>query len=159
MKVRELMTNDVYTCTPNDTLNRAAELMWDHDCGAIPVLDEDGKPIAMVTDRDIAMAAYTQGRPLGEISVSSAMSKNVVACRLDDSLLGAESMMKDHQIRRLPVVDDAGRITGVLSLNDFATRAHKKPWSRIVRDDLGPDAIASTLSAICSRPGAMAAEE
>lgn len=159
MKVQELMTIDVYACNADDALNRAAELMWDHDCGAIPVVDCDRRPIAMITDRDICMASYTQGKALVDMSVSGAMSKGVVVCRSDDSLLAAESMMKEHQLRRLPVVDDDGRLVGILSLNDIAMHAHKKTWSRIVRDELGADAIVSTLSSICSRPASHAAAE
>src|SRR5690606_28351921 len=67
MQVRELMTRDVQVCGPRDDLNRAAQIMWDHDCGVVPVVDSERRPIGMVTDRDVCMAAYTQGKPLSAI--------------------------------------------------------------------------------------------
>lgn len=159
MRVDELMTRPVATCTATDPLNRAAQIMWDQDCGCVPVIDENDRPIAMITDRDVCMAAYTRGKSLGDISVHEAMSRNVVACRADDSVSSAESMMRGQQIRRLPVVDDDGRIIGILSLNDIATHVHaKKPNVFSGRDELGSEAIASTLSAICTHASVQAAE-
>ena len=73
-RVREVMTKDVLTCSVSDRLNRAAQLMWESDCGCIPIVEEHGMLVGMLTDRDICMAAYTSGKPLSEISVTSAMS-------------------------------------------------------------------------------------
>src|SRR5262245_6101900 len=64
MEVREIMSTDLETCRADDTLDRAARLMWEHDCGVVPVVDHEGTAVGMITDRDICMAAYTQGRPL-----------------------------------------------------------------------------------------------
>ena len=150
MHVEELMTSPVATCRPTDTLNRVAQLMWEGDVGAIPVVDHEGKPIAMVTDRDICIASYTQGQALFHIPVSIAMSRTVATCQKGESLAAAESMMRSQQLRRLPVVDDKGRIIGILSLNDIATRGHKQKHVG-GRGELGSEAIASTLSAICAR--------
>jgi CBS domain-containing protein len=149
MHVDELMTSPAATCRPTDMLNRVAQLMWERDCGSIPVVDDEGKPIAMITDRDICMASYTQGKPLFHIPVSAAMSKNVTVCQKGESLATAESMMRNRQIRRLPVVTNDGQIVGILSLNDIATRGHHKHLGG--RGELGSEAIASTLSAICAR--------
>lgn len=151
MKVRHLMTSPAATCHPTDALSHAAQIMWECDCGAVPVIDADGKPIAMITDRDICMAAYTQGRALHEATVWSAMSKHVVTCDLDESIATAEALMRGQQIRRLPVVDREGRIAGILSLNDIATHA-RLGKSAAAHAELGPDAVAATLSAICAHP-------
>ena len=159
MRVDELMTKPVATCMATDPLNRAAQIMWDQDCGCVPVLDEHARPIAMITDRDVCMAAYTRGKPLGDIQVYEAMSSNVVACRAEDSVSSAEALMRGQQIRRLPVVNAEGRIIGILSLNDIATHPHTKATSISPgRDELGSEAIAATLSAICTHASMHAAE-
>jgi CBS domain-containing protein len=120
MRVAEIMTSGVRTCRLTDSMNRVAQIMWEGDCGCVPVVDDEGKVVAMITDRDVCMAAYTQGRPLAEIQVSSAASAGAVTIREDDSLHVAEKLMHDHQVRRLPVVDSEGRPVGMLSLGDFA---------------------------------------
>ena len=77
MQVRQLMNQPAVTCSPRDTLHRAAGLMWEHDCGALPVVDDNGHIAGMITDRDICMAAYTQGRPLHAVPVNEIMSRTV----------------------------------------------------------------------------------
>jgi len=140
-------------------LEAAGKAMWDHEGGAGPVIDHEGKPIAMITDRDVAMASYTQGKPLYALPVSLAMSKKLVACRASEPIATAEALMRSQQIRRLPVVDDDGFVVGILSLSDIAMHGHAKRKHAAFRDELGPEAIATTLSAICARPpAAMAAE-
>lgn len=67
MKVQDIMTADVETCRLDDTLDRPAAIMWERDCGVVPVVDDESRIVGMLTDRDICMAAYTQGRPLPEI--------------------------------------------------------------------------------------------
>ena len=106
MKVSDLMTKEVKACHPHDSLNRAAQLMWENDCGAIPVIDSDAKVIGMLTDRDICMAAYTKGIALVEASAASVMSRNVSVCNPGDNISTATERMREHQIRRLPVVDE-----------------------------------------------------
>jgi CBS domain-containing protein len=123
VEVAEIMTTDVQTCGVGDTLERAARLMWDHDCGAIPVLDERGHTIAIVTDRDICMAAYTQGKPLWAIPVTVAASHRVHSVLPDASLAVAHQLMKMHRIRRLPVVDHGGNLVGILSMADLVRAA------------------------------------
>jgi CBS domain-containing protein len=120
MKVGDLMTRGVRTCRISDTLSEAAQIMWENDCGAVPVIDEGGRVVSIVTDRDICMASYTQGRPLHEIAVTSAASKRLVAARADDSLHRAEELMRTAQVRRLPVIDEQGRPVGILSITDLA---------------------------------------
>lgn len=150
MNVGEMMTRPVFTCRFTDSLNRVAQLLWENDCGCVPVVDAAGKAVAMITDRDVCMAAYTQGRPLTEISVSSAASEGIVAVREGESLNAAEALMQKHQIRRIPVVDDAGQPVGIVSMNDLAMHAHRG-GSR--KDGLKADSIVRTLAAIC-RPNA-----
>jgi CBS domain-containing protein len=94
--------------------------MWNHDVGFLPVVDARGRVVAAITDRDLCMAAYTQGKPLAEIGVDSAMSRNLVSVRPTDPLDRAAELMECHQVRRLPVVDDDGAIVGVVTLSDLA---------------------------------------
>lgn len=120
MNVGEVMTRTVRTCLVTDSLNEAARVMWETDCGAVPVVDGSGKVVAMVTDRDICIAAYTRGRPLWRIPISTTVSNRLVSARPEDSLHRAEQLMRDAQVRRLPVIDDEGRPVGILSITDLA---------------------------------------
>lgn len=120
MQLRDIMNQPVVTCRPGDTLNTAAQLMWENDCGALPAVDEEGKAVGMVTDRDICMAAYTQGKALSDLFVGDTMAHKVIACHVGDSLETAEKVMSDAQIRRVPVVDGDNRPIGVVSLSDIA---------------------------------------
>jgi CBS domain-containing protein len=123
VKVSELMTRDVKSCALEETLNAAARIMWDHDCGCVPVLDASRQLAGIVTDRDLSMAAYTQGLPLGAIPVERAMSGRVITCAPGDSVAMAHRLMRSHEVHRLPVVDSAGAVIGILSLSDLAHHA------------------------------------
>jgi CBS domain-containing protein len=118
MRVHELMTSSPRACSMHDSANAAAQIMWEQDCGAVPVLGDDGRVVGILTDRDVCMAAYFQGRPLSGISVASIMSTNVCTCRADDDLNHAERLMQERQVNRLPVVEDGGILVGMLSLCD-----------------------------------------
>lgn len=119
MTIADVMTKDVATCRSTDSLNRAAQLMWERRCGSVPVLDEADQLIGMVTDRDVCMAAYTQGRRIDDIPVTSAMSRPPRTCTPATSIEDAEAIMMGHGIRRLIVVED-GRIRGIVSIDDLA---------------------------------------
>ncbi|HKO93436.1 MAG TPA: CBS domain-containing protein [Polyangiaceae bacterium] len=119
--VGSVMTRNVVTCTGSDTLHRAAQLMWDRDCGAIPVVDAHGRAVGLVTDRDLCMAAYTRGRPLSAISVSSLLSARLYTCTVTTSLDEAIARMAAHRVRRLVVVDAKDqKLVGMLALADLA---------------------------------------
>ena len=124
MKIADLMTRDVQTCTIHDSLNAAARIMWDHDCGCAPVVDMHGKLVGIVTDRDICMASYTQGVPLSAIPVERVMSPKVISCTRTDDLDTAHRLMRTHEIHRIPVVDTRGRPIGILSLSDVINHWH-----------------------------------
>lgn len=122
-RVQDAMTRTVATCQAGDMLNRAAQLMWETDCGAVPIVDEGNKLIGMITDRDICMAAYTKGLPLRELPVTGTMSTQLHSCRPSDSLRSVMDMMTKYQVRRVPVVDEEGRVVGIVSLADVARLA------------------------------------
>src|SRR5260221_14218074 len=120
MKIIQMMSRDVKTCRPEDTLEQAAKLMWDHDIGSVVVVDEANQVVGMITDRDACMAAYTRGVPLFAIPVEVAMSTHVVTCHAEEAALGVARLMAKHKIHRIPVVDDPHHPVGLISLNDLA---------------------------------------
>lgn len=152
MKIAELMTSNVRTCSPDDTLNRAAQIMWENDCGAVPIVDDEGRITGILTDRDVCMAAYTQGKPLAEIPVGSAAAKAIVSARPDDTVETVATRMQDAQVRRVPIVDDGGHIVGIVALGDIARQLSLPTASggAVTRkpNGLSADPVARTLAAI-----------
>lgn len=146
MKIESLMTTDVRVCLATSNLADAARAMWEGDCGCVPVLDEDARVVGMLTDRDICMAAWTQGRPLAELSVPSAMSSRVISCKCGDRVEDVEELMRQNQVRRVPVLDDDGRLEGLVSLADLAGEAQREMF-RLQRDVEGLG-VATTLAAV-----------
>lgn len=142
MQVQDVMSTPALCCSIDATLDVAAKLMWEADCGTIPVVDRDGRLAGMVTDRDICMACYTQGKPPSQIGVVSVMAHDVVTCRPEDSLETLERELGRHQIRRVPVVDETRRPLGVVSVNNLARHA-------AAADDGMDHALVATMAAIC----------
>jgi signal-transduction protein with cAMP-binding, CBS, and nucleotidyltransferase domain len=130
--------------------------MWDCDCGAVPVRESNGASlVGIVTDRDICMATWSRALAPNAILVSQVMSHGVVSCGPRDSITRAESIMRENQIRRLPVVDDGGRIVGILSLADIARATNpSKPTS-----DLSSEQLAETLAGISRASASLSARE
>ncbi len=153
MKVEQLMTKDVYTCRPSSSLSEVARIFWEADCGVAPVVADDGsgRVVGVVTDRDVCMAAYTQGRALGDLRVDQAMSHHVVGCAPSDDLETAAERMRTAQVHRLVVVDEARHLVGVLSLADLARRAAA---ARSVSSGLAD--VGRTLAAIAQPRSAVA---
>jgi CBS domain-containing protein len=120
MRVHELMTDRPRACSIDDSANEAARIMWEQDCGAVPVLDGEGRIAGIITDRDICMAAFFQGAPLSSIRISDIMSRDVCTCVAEDDVTSAEHRMRDRQVHRLPVVGADGGLVGMLSLTDVA---------------------------------------
>lgn len=148
MKVSELMNRAVDTCRATDTLDQVARIMWEKDCGVVPVVDQGSRIVGMITDRDICMAGLTQGRPLREIPVSRVMSKQLWACSPEDELARAEEVMQTHQVRRIPVRDEAEHLVGILSLADIAREAAKEEGEKKLRKKVDFAEVGRTLSAI-----------
>ena len=120
MQAKDVMTRDPKTCRPENTLAAAAKIMWDHDCGCVPVVDDEGRLVGMLTDRDICMAALINGRAIHEVLVSQAMSRNVVRCTPDDAVDTIMAAMARAHVRRVPIVDRNGHVAGIVSLHDVA---------------------------------------
>ena len=151
MKVGEVMTRNVKTCAPGDTLHLAAKIMWENDCGCVPIVNRESKLTGILTDRDICMAAYTQGMTLSMVNVESAMASTVVSCNPQDELEDAQKLMRRHRVRRLPVVDAGGKIVGLLSLSDIAREAERERREG-ERQQVRATDVAATLGGICAQP-------
>lgn len=122
MKIRDVMTPNPRTVSPNDTIQAAARVMQAEDTGAVPVVN-NGKVLAVVTDRDIVVRVVAEGGSLSS-PVSTIASQNVVCATPDMSTREASDLMSEHQIRRLPVVEN-DRLVGIVSLGDLAVKEGK----------------------------------
>ncbi len=142
------MTTPPVTCLEADSIETAAALMWDRDCGALPVVDHEFCVVGMITDRDICMAACNFGRALNAIRVSGVISGDVFSVDPGASLQQAEEIMRVNQVRRLPVVDQDKRVLGMLSLNDIIREEAREKQLRLDKE-LSSREIVQTLAAIC----------
>ena len=118
MKVRDIMTKDVSYVTVNSNISKAADIMKSLDVGVVPVCDQYKNPIGVITDRDIVLRSVTSNNKANE-HVGSIMSKNTISARPDTDAHEAAKLMAQHQIRRLPIVEN-NKIVGILSLGDLA---------------------------------------
>ena len=138
---RDLMTPDPACCSPDTTLETIATLMVANDCGEIPILDRSGRPVGVVTDRDIVCRVVAEGRNPAEATAESCMSTPVVAVYDDAELDDVIEMMETHQIRRLPVVDADGCCAGIIAQADLvsisAPRVTAELITEISRDTAG----------------------
>lgn len=126
LKVRDIMTTDVKSCRPQDTIAAAAVAMNHADCRFLPVLDSAGRPVGVITDGDICLLGATDHRPLRGIFVREMMNQAVATCRPETDVLDAVRLMRSRRIRHLPVVGDDGVLTGVLSLTDLMLSAEER---------------------------------
>jgi CBS domain-containing protein len=149
MNVKDVMTASVVSVRSNDSLSAAAQLMWDCDCGSIPVKDETSEQVVgMITDRDICMATWSKALAPGAIRVSEAMSPEIYFSSPDESVSSAEHLMRSRQVRRIPVLDGEHRLVGILSLADIATESKRK-GARSGTGEFAPSEVAVTLADIC----------
>lgn len=120
MKVNEAMTAPVKCCSPNSSLEEVARMMWEADCGAIPIVDDGNRPVGVITDRDIAMCAMLRHEPLWQICASQVIEgrNNLVCCDQGDTIDDCVEMMQQAEVRRILVTDDQGALCGIVSLGD-----------------------------------------
>lgn len=124
-KCNEVMTKNPVCCLPNDAVIKAAELMKSENIGSIPVIENEQtqKLVGIVTDRDLALKIVAEGRDAKSTNVEEVMTRKVVTCLADDDLQKALDAMAEHQLRRIPVVDNNNKILGIIAQADVATRA------------------------------------
>ncbi|NOU75730.1 CBS domain-containing protein [Paenibacillus sp. LMG 31458] len=117
--VRDIMTKDVKVCAPHDSVVAAAKLMRDINCGSIPVC-EGKKVVGMITDRDIVISCVADGKDCNITHCHDCMTTNVISCSPDIDAHECARLMSEHQIRRIPVVQN-GEIVGICAIGDLAT--------------------------------------
>jgi len=148
MQIKQMMTSNVATCQPETNLAVIAKLMWDRDCGFVPVVDAANKVVGVITDRDICIASATRRLLPEQITAAQAMRRTPIqTIRTEDSPEQALSTMRQGQVRRLPVVAADGTLKGVVSMNDIV----------LASEGATPADIVSTLAAICAHRPAKAA--
>jgi CBS domain-containing protein len=148
MKVAEVMTRNVQSCTPETNLAAAAMQMWNGDCGALPVVDDNDRVLGMITDRDICIAAATNHQDIAYIKVGEVTTGEIQSCAPETSLRDALRIFEQARVRRLPVVDEDKKLQGILSMSDivlFAGESRDKKATDVSAADL-----AHTFKAICA---------
>lgn len=147
MKVQDVMTENVKFCRPDTSLAEATAMMWEYDCGALPVVFDGGKVIGVITDRDLAIAAGTKNRLASEIQVGEVMSDNLYATCPEEDIHTALKLMRKEKVRRLPVINPDGVLEGILCLNDVALLAEHPDGKKA--PVLKYEDVVSTLKALC----------
>ncbi|HYC76080.1 MAG TPA: CBS domain-containing protein [Planctomycetota bacterium] len=146
MLVKDVMSTGVATCPVSRTLADAAKIMWDHDCGIVPIVEDggEGKVIGTLTDRDACMAAYIKDRKLGDIAIADVIQQPVATCGPNDPVESALGVMRDRQIHRVPVVDKVGKLVGIITVKDVAAFAASSHATNGFREQ-----VLQTLIKIC----------
>ena len=147
MNVADVMSRTPQTVRTVDRLDAAARVLWESDCGFVPVVDQKGALVGVLTDRDLCMASYTQGKPLSDLPVRAVMVRDVSTCAPDDDLKDAMQVMAARQVHRLPVLDVHGALVGVLASNDLLQLAKVRPTAVPTR------LLVDTLAAIAAPRG------
>lgn len=145
--VADVMRSPAVCCGAGDTLHEAARRMWERDVGAIVVVDEQRRPLHVITDRDVCMGAYTQGLPLWAARVGSLLPRPAVCCALDAGLAAVRRVMEEHGVRRVPVVGESGAVEGVVGLGDLLREATAGATAGRARG-LTPAQLTQTLAAV-----------
>lgn len=136
MLVKEIMTNDPACCTTDEGLQSVAKMMVDNDCGCIPIVDDlDSKrPVGTVTDRDICCRTVAEGQNPLDMTVGDVMSSDVITVTPDTTVADLCSLMEKNQIRRIAVIDDAGRCCGMVAQADIAINADTRKTAEVVQE-------------------------
>ncbi|MFZ5562048.1 MAG: CBS domain-containing protein [Pseudomonadota bacterium] len=134
MQVQDIMTRSPACCTPATTLQEVARMMADCDCGEIPVLDRQRRPVGVVTDRDICIRAVAQGRDPARLRAQEVMSAPAITVRAGEDVTRLCELMEEKQIRRVPVVDDSGVCCGIVAQADLARQLGGRAAGEVVRD-------------------------
>jgi CBS domain-containing protein len=142
MKIKDIMTTEVRTCSPSTNIAAAAALMLDGDCGILPVV-EDGKLVGVVTDRDMCIALATRNSLASQLTVGEVARHEVWTCGPDDEVHAALETMRQHRVRRLPVEGFGGAVAGIVSMNDIVLAAG-------ARKAIRGEEVMDTLQGICA---------
>jgi CBS domain-containing protein len=146
MKVRDIMTTDPQCCTPATSLRDAARRMLEYDCGCIPVVETlaSGRLVGVITDRDITCRMVAQGASATDTTVVTCMTTSCITVTPDMSVKECCEVLERHQIRRAPVIDETGRVCGIVAQADIALKAGRKV-AEVVKEVSKPTANASSV--------------
>ena len=142
MTCNEVMTKDPKTCAPTDTVQRAAQLMKTEDVGPIPIVGDNGKLEGIITDRDIVLKVVAEGQDPKTTKLADVMSTDLITCTTDGDIEKTLDLMEDNQVRRIPVVDASGRLVGIISQADIATRLDEPEKTAELVEDISKAAAA-----------------
>ena len=149
MKVRDLMTTNAVSCRPDTNLAAVGALMWEHDCGLIPVVDDTERVSGVITDRDICIALSTRDKQPSRITAREITTAPAFVCSPDDDIQAALITMSRERLHRLPVVNRDRGLVGILSINDVVSHAEKSLGKR---PGISYEDVVQTLQAICTHP-------
>jgi CBS domain-containing protein len=149
MTVKDVMKTQLATCRLETNLAEATALMWDNDCGVLPVAGETGELVGIVTDRDICIALGTKNVRASDLCVRDVIKNHALVCKSSDDIHTALQTMREGRVRRLPIVNDDALLEGIVSMDDVVLNAQHgdgKMGSGISYGD-----VVTTLQAIYSR--------
>jgi CBS domain-containing protein len=138
MKVKDVMMRTAASCSRETNLGAAVEILWNRNCGILPVVNAELKVIGVITDRDICIALGTRNRLPGEITAGDVASDKLFACRPDDDIRSALALIAEAKVRRLPVLTADGKLEGILSMDDIVghAEARGKAGTGLSNDDV-----------------------
>jgi CBS domain-containing protein len=141
VQVQDIMARNVSSGSPQTNAAAVAEIMWTKNCGSLPIVEDDGRLVGMITDRDLFIALGTQNRRAAELLMGEVMRREPFVCAPGDDIRSALKTMAQEGVHRLPVVDESGALKGILSMDDVLVRT----------DSALKDEAIRTLKAICDR--------
>ena len=143
MKCSDVMTKNPKTCAPTDIVEQAAQLMKSEDVGPIPIVGDNGKLEGIITDRDIVLKVVAEGRDPKTTKLSEVMTTDLISCTQDGDVEEMLELMEDNQVRRIPVVDASGRLVGIVSQADIATRLDEPEKTAELVEDISKAAASN----------------
>jgi CBS domain-containing protein len=149
MKCTDVMTTEIFCCLPTDSVEEVASVMQSEDVGPVPIVDdlEKRQLVGIVTDRDIVLRAVASGLDARSTRAGDVMTRQVVTCEAGDAIQTALDAMARHQVRRLPIVDKKGRLVGIISQADVATRLNESEKVAEVVEEISRPSAASSVAA------------
>jgi CBS domain-containing protein len=146
MKVQDVMMGTPVYCSPETNLGSAIEILWERNCGILPIVDARRKVIGVVTDRDLCVALGTRNRLPGQITVGEVATGEVHSCRAHEDIHAALQTMARQRVRRLPIVSEDGVLEGILSMDNVVLHIESAGWGR--KPELSDEDVVSTLRQI-----------
>ncbi len=146
MKVRDIMVKAPKTAHLHTSLATAADTMWTHDCGALPVVNDEYEVVGFITDRDICITLGYRNQLASEVLVRDVMSKKLYACAPDDDIHRALETMEKGKVRRLPVINPEGKLVGLITLGDITLHAQKRAGRNL--PDLSSDEVVEAFQGL-----------